>query len=74
MRTIQKNTIFTNVAKTDDGGVFWEGLEKEVSADAKITSWLGDANWNKSSNLPAAHPNSRFGYDQLQCIAPLESR
>ena len=58
MRTMQKNTIFTNVAKTSDGGVFWEGLEKEMNG-SNITSWLGESNWNKNSGKPAAHPNSR---------------
>ena len=42
MKTCEKNTIFTNVAKTSDGGVFWEGMEKEVSPDVSITSWLGE--------------------------------
>lgn len=58
MLTAQKNTIFTNVAKTSDGGIFWEGLEKEIK-DVSITSWLGEANWTKASGKPAAHPNSR---------------
>jgi len=66
MKTIQKNTIFTNVAKTSDGGVFWEGLEKEVNG-SNITSWLGESNWSKSSGKPAAHPNSRFCAPASQC-------
>lgn len=72
MLTIQKNTIFTNVAKTSDGAVFWEGLEKEVTG-VDITSWLGEANWTKSSGKPAAHPNSRFCAPASQCpiIDPL---
>lgn len=60
METIKKNTIFTNVAETSDGGFFWEGLEKEVGEDVKIRSWLGDENWSKETHdRPAAHPNSR---------------
>lgn len=60
MLTMQKNTIFTNVAKTSDGRVYWEGLEKELAPDVSITSWLGLQDWNKSSGHPAAHPNSRL--------------
>ena len=61
METIQSNTVFTNVAETSDGGVFWEGLEKEVSNDVTIESWLGDTAWSKeTSNKTAAHPNSRY--------------
>ena len=59
MLTIEKNTIFTNVAETSDGGFYWEGMEKEVSKDVNITSWLGQKNWTKDSGKPAAHPNSR---------------
>lgn len=59
MLTIQKNTIFTNVAKTDDGGVFWEGMENELAPGVGVTNWLGQANWTKASNQNAAHPNSR---------------
>uniref|UniRef100_A0A7R9PKW7 Phosphoenolpyruvate carboxykinase [GTP] n=1 Tax=Timema genevievae TaxID=629358 RepID=A0A7R9PKW7_TIMGE len=58
MKTIFKNTIFTNVAATSDGGVFWEGMEGELSPGVKITDWLGQP-WNKSSGQFAAHPNSR---------------
>lgn len=67
MKTVLSNTIFTNVAKTSDGGIFWEGLEKETPNDVTITSWLGDANWSKESGKPAAHPNSRFCTPAGQC-------
>jgi len=67
MQTIMKNTIFTNVAKTSDGGVFWEGMEKELSNDVTISSWLGDENWTKESGKTAAHPNSRFCTPAGQC-------
>lgn len=58
METIFENTIFTNVAHTSDGGVWWEGLPLPPD-DVKITSWLGEENWTKASGKPAAHPNSR---------------
>lgn len=67
MKTVLKNTIFTNVAKTSDGGIFWEGLEKETPNDVSITSWLGEENWSKESGTPAAHPNSRFCTPANQC-------
>lgn len=68
MQTIQKNTIFTNVAETSDGGFFWEGLEQEIPEGVKIRSWLGDEDWRKdSSDRPAAHPNSRFCTPAAQC-------
>ena len=71
METIFKDTVFTNVASTSDGGVFWEGLEKEVPEDLSITSWVGKENWRewyetlsdedkKKGTNNAAHPNSRF--------------
>ncbi|KAI6645798.1 Phosphoenolpyruvate carboxykinase, mitochondrial [Oopsacas minuta] len=67
MKTILKNTIFTNVAHTSDGGVYWEGLEKEVPLIGKeVTSWLGDP-WTPDSGKPAAHPNSRFCTPSSQC-------
>ena len=59
MKTIQKNTVFTNVAETSDGGFYWEGLEKEVDPNVSITSWLGMENWSKASGKPSSHPNSR---------------
>jgi len=68
MDTIYKNTVFTNVASTSDGGVFWEGLEKEMdTSKVQITSWTGKP-WDlKSSSEKSAHPNSRFCTPAAQC-------
>ncbi len=57
MKTISKNTIFTNVAVTKDGEVWWEGLDGEVPDE--LTDWKGEP-WKKGSTEKAAHPNSRF--------------
>ncbi|CAG9808345.1 unnamed protein product [Chironomus riparius] len=60
MAACTKNTIFTNVAYTSDGGVFWEGLEDTIEPGVTITDWLGNP-WELGvSKTPAAHPNSRF--------------
>lgn len=60
MKTVFRNTMFTNVAYTNDGGVFWEGMEKEVDFDKiKITDWRGKQWKRGQSTTPAAHPNSR---------------
>jgi len=66
MKTIFKNTLFTNVASTSDGGVFWEGMEKELAPNVKITDWLGQP-WELGMKTPAAHPNSRFCTPATQC-------
>lgn len=61
MDTIMSNTIFTNVAKTSDGGVYWEGMDKDhIPSGTSITSWRGQENWADGDKAnPAAHPNSR---------------
>lgn len=57
METISKNTIFTNVAITPDGDVWWEGMTKAIPEG--MTDWTGKP-YDPKSGKPAAHPNSRF--------------
>ena len=76
MKTCMKNTIFTNVGRTSDGDVYWEGLEGEVDPEMEVTGWLGDrmtAQEFKKRGIKAAHPNSRFctPADQCPIIHPL---
>lgn len=67
MATFQKNSIFTNVAKTADGGYWWEGLEDETEdKNIDITTWRGEQ-WKIGMPGKAAHPNARFTTPAGQC-------
>jgi phosphoenolpyruvate carboxykinase (GTP) len=57
MKTVSHDTIFTNVAMTKDGDVWWEGKDGEVPDE--LTDWKGNP-WKKGSTEKAAHPNARF--------------
>ncbi len=65
MRSLEKNTIFTNCALTDEGDIWWEGMD--LPCEHSI-NWKGKE-WTPSSSEPAAHPNARFTAPAAQCPA-----
>ena len=71
MKTITRNTLFTNVAETASGDFYWEGLEDNYDPNDPVTDWKGQP-WQPGCGRPASHPNARFcaPVDQIPSIDP----
>jgi phosphoenolpyruvate carboxykinase (GTP) len=63
LKMLDRDVVFTNCAKTDDGDIWWEGMGE---APSHLTDWRGDG-WTPDSETPAAHPNARFTVRIAQC-------
>ena len=64
LASTRKNSIFTNVVMTADGGVWWEGLDKNPPRG--VLNWKGEP-WDPDDGTPGAHPNSRFTAPAINC-------